>query len=114
MRTFHWVSSTCFSAFILASATGCSSDPASDAEPFDTFQMCYDDHHGAEALPVDKAIGICCIDHPIGTAAANTVCGATAAACESYVTANLVDAADATLAADIQAACASYVVDRAK
>lgn len=99
------------SAFAL-SLLGCSSDPPSDAEPFDTLQACYDDHHGEEDFSTDKAIAICCIDHPIGGAAANTVCGDTAESCQSYVIANLVDADDTMLSADIHAACTMYLVDR--
>jgi hypothetical protein len=92
---------------------GCSGSSV-DADPFDTFQACYDEHHGTEGLPVVKAIEICCIDHPIGGTAANVVCGTTTASCNTYVTANLMDAADTMLAADITAACTAYPTDRSK
>jgi hypothetical protein len=98
----------------LVHAIGCgggSSGP--DADPFATFQACYDEHHTTESFSVQRAIEICCIDHPIGGAKANTVCGDTADTCKTYVTMNLMDPADATLAADITTACMDYVADRA-
>lgn len=83
----------------------CSDDKAQDAEPFDTLQACFDDHHkGAESLPVAEAITVCCLDHPI--AGVHPSCKDTAADCVTHVDAEL----DSTvLAADIQAACADYI-----
>jgi hypothetical protein len=104
----RFVSAVLFTAFALA---GCSDDPKKDAEPFDTYQLCYDDHVGEEHVPVQEAIEICCIDHPIGGAQANTVCGETAATCTTYVTAQVTPA---LMAADISAACADYVIQRNK
>jgi hypothetical protein len=97
----------------LVTAVGCGDNTGSavDNTPFPTYEDCFTDHHVTESFPVQQAIEICCIDHPIGGAAMNTVCGATAASCEAYVTANLM-ASDAT-AAEITAACADYVVKRA-
>jgi hypothetical protein len=83
-----------------------------DADPFDTFQACYDEHHTTEGFSAQRAIEICCIDHPIGGAKANTVCGATSDSCTTYVKANLMDSTDATLQTDISTACTDYVVDR--
>jgi hypothetical protein len=83
-----------------------------DNDPFDTYQACYDEHHTTENFATPKAIEICCIDHPIGTQMMNVVCGDTAATCETYVTANLMDPSDSTLSADITSACTSYVTDR--
>ena len=95
-------------------AIGCSNNSKPvDADPFDTFQACYMEHHMTEGFSTQRAIEICCIDHPIGGAKANTVCGDTADSCKTYVTANLTDAADTMLAADIMTACTDYVVDRA-
>jgi len=97
---------------ILLTAVGCGGSSTQDADPFDTFQACYDEHHTTESFSTQRAIEICCIDHPIGGAKANTVCGDTAQSCTTYVTANLHDAADTMLAADISTACSDYVVDR--
>jgi hypothetical protein len=92
---------------------GCGGDSV-DADPFDTFQACYDEHHGMEGLSTVKAIEICCIDHPIGGTAANVVCGDTTATCTTYVTGNLMDSADTMLSADITTACTAYPTDRSK
>ena len=90
--------------------TACGGDDAPDADPFDTCQACFDDHHGEEGFTVQKAITICCLDHPIGTSAAGVVCGGDATSCSTYVTANL-GSADAT-STDISAACADYVTQK--
>jgi hypothetical protein len=89
-----------------------SSKPTTDNDPFPTFQACYEDHHNSEMFPTPMAIEICCIDHPIGSSPMNVVCGDTVDTCKTYVTANLVDDADANLAADIMTGCTSYVTDR--
>jgi hypothetical protein len=95
----------------VAHTFGCSSDSKPvDADPFDTFQMCYDDHHVTEGFGVQKALEICCIDHPIGGAKANTVCGDTAASCTTYVNANV---SPAPAASDVSTACSDYVISRA-
>ena len=91
--------------------TACSGG-TKDADPFDTFQACYDEHHTTEGFATQHAIEICCIDHPIGGAKANTVCGDTADSCKAYVMANLIDPSDATLQTDIATACSDYVVAR--
>ena len=81
-----------------------------DADPFDTYQACFDEHHTTEAFSVGKAITICCLDHPIGNAAAGVVCGATEATCDTYVTANLTSPDVAP--ADVTAACTDYVTQK--
>jgi hypothetical protein len=74
-------------------------------EPFDTYQACFDDHHGgAENLPVQEAIVVCCLEHPI--AGHTEVCGATAADCMTYLTQNL--SSTSATPADVTAACADY------
>jgi hypothetical protein len=88
-----------FAAFTFAA---CGHDH--EEEGFDTFQACFDDHHTEEALPTAQAIVICCLDHPIG--GVSEVCGATAASCTTYVTANLT-AASAT-SAEVTTACTDY------
>lgn len=97
----------------LSFALGCGDDEG-DHEPYDTFQACFDDHNKVESFGVGDSIKICCIDHPIGNppAAANTVCGESESACQTYLASNLA-AADAT-ATQIMAACAGYITDRTK
>lgn len=80
-----------------------------DNEPYDSFGDCFDDHHNVEAFPVDEAIQICCLEHPIGGVDADIVCGDTQTECEDYVGAELPDT-EAT-ATEITAACAGYLVD---
>jgi hypothetical protein len=113
MRTLRFVLVASLFSLPLAHVVGCSSNNTNmgDADPFDTFQDCFDDHHGTEGFSIPRAIEICCIDHPIGGAAANTVCGETEAACQTYVDANL-NPADA-MATDISTACSDYIKDRA-
>lgn len=110
MLRFAFIALACTFTF----ATACSDDKKSDNDPFDTFQDCYDDHHTMENFPTVMAIEICCIDHPIGGADMNTVCGDTTQSCTTYVTANLMDAADAMLTADINTARTNYPTDRSK
>jgi hypothetical protein len=76
-------------------------------EPFDTLQDCYDDHHsGDEGLPIQQAIVVCCIEHPIGSAGEHPSCGATQPDCITHVRAEL----DPSVAdGDITAACTDYV-----
>jgi hypothetical protein len=83
--------------------TACS-DKEEDAEPFDTLQDCYDDHHNVEMLAVQKAIVVCCLDHPI--AGVHPSCGSTQAECTTHVDAEL---DSSVVAADIQAACTDYI-----
>jgi hypothetical protein len=85
--------------------SACSDDKSADAEPFDTLQDCFTDHHsGAESLPAAQAITVCCLDHPI--AGVHPSCKDNEADCVAHVDAEL----DATVTAtDIQAACADYV-----
>ncbi len=90
----------------------CGDGSKTDAEPFATFEECFTEHHTTESFPTNQAIVICCLSHPIGSAAANTVCGADVNACTAYVTANITGS-DAT-AADITAGCTDYVSQRGK
>jgi hypothetical protein len=77
-----------------------------DADPFDTLQDCYDDHHNEESLSVHDSIVVCCLDHPI--AGVHPSCETTQAACVTHVDAEL--DASVTLA-DIQTACTDYVAE---
>ena len=77
-----------------------------DADPFDTLQACYDEHHNMESLSVHDAIVVCCLDHPI--AGVHPSCEATQAACVTHVDAEL----DPSVSlGDIQAACTDYVAE---
>jgi len=93
----------------LALALGCNDDhkPGADADPFDTLQECFDEHHVTESLPVKESIVVCCTDHPI--AGVHPSCGATQAACETHVRAEL---SATTTAAEIQTACADYIAKK--
>lgn len=102
MRLFQFTN-LAFALNWLVMVAACGHDH-SDAEPYETFQLCYDAHHDLESLPADKSIVICCADHPI--AGITPVCGTSAAMCEAYVRANLDPAIPA---ADIAAACSDYV-----
>jgi hypothetical protein len=92
--------------------TACSNDDKPvDADPFDTLQDCYDEHHGGdEHLPIQQAIVTCCLDHPIAGMKAPT-CLETKPDCVTHVRAEL----DASiLDADIDAACMTYVTEKQK
>ena len=75
-----------------------------DADPFDTLQDCYDDHHNTESLSVHDSIVVCCLDHPI--AGVHPSCETTQAACVTHVDAELDPSVSLS---DIQAACTEYV-----
>jgi hypothetical protein len=116
----HFLRTALITTSLLASFAfaACGGDDKPDADPFDTFGACYNDHHNTEGFDAQKAITICCIDHPIGNQAANVVCGSDAASCVAYVSAQVGSAGsggsgttDATTA-NIQAACTDYVNQR--
>jgi hypothetical protein len=91
----------------IATIAACGDDGGGE-EPFDTFQDCFDDHHEEESLPVQEAIVVCCLEHPI--AGVTEVCGANAAACQTYLAANL-DTASAT-STEVTAACTDYEMQK--
>jgi hypothetical protein len=101
---------TLFCLPALAQFAGCGSTMPPDADPFDTYQLCFTEHHVTEAFRADQTITICCLSHPIGTNAANVVCGATASTCTTYVTANIMTT-DAT-SAEITTGCNDYITQR--
>jgi hypothetical protein len=78
-----------------------------DAEPFDTLQACYDEHHNEESLPVQDAIVVCCLDHPI--AGVHPSCKDTQADCVAHVDTELDPSVGS---ADIQAACTEYITEK--
>jgi hypothetical protein len=99
-----------FLAFPLV-LTACSDDKKEDADPFDTLQLCYDEHTGGdEHLPIQQAIVTCCLDHPIAGMAAPT-CLDTKPTCVTHVRAGL---AASVLDADIDAACTTYIAEKSK
>jgi hypothetical protein len=96
-------------AFFLASVVwmplvhgACGTDPPAS---FPTYQACFDDHAMVEMLPVQEAIVVCCIDHPI--AGLKPACGATKADCINYLTANLNQTSASTV--DVMDACTDYI-----
>lgn len=89
---------------ITFATAGCGGDDGGE-EAFDTLQDCFDDHTSTsgEGLPIQQAITVCCLEHPIAGKAPS--CGATAAECNTIVRAGL---SAATTTADIMAACTDY------
>ena len=83
---------------------GCGDSMKMDAEPFDTLQACFDEHHNMESLTVQQAIVVCCLDHPI--AGVHPSCKDSQLDCVSHVRAALTAA---TSDADITAACMTYL-----
>jgi len=98
-------------SFLMLLGVACGNNNGGDNDSFNTFMDCYTEHHTMENFDSACAIEICCIDHPIGGAMMNTVCGADATSCDSYVTSNLMDPSDTMLGSDISSACTFYVVD---
>lgn len=82
-------------------------DKEGEAEPFDTLQACFDDHHNVESLSVHDSIVVCCLDHPI--AGVHPSCKDTQADCVAHVTAQLGSSASAS---DVQAACTDYISEK--
>lgn len=93
-------------ASLTLTLTACNNSEPVDADPFDTLQACYDEHHGGnEHLPIQQAIVTCCLDHPIAGMKAPT-CLDTKADCVTHVRAGL----DVSiLDTDIDAACMTYI-----
>jgi hypothetical protein len=92
-------------AFVLPLAlAACGDSETMDADPFDTLQACYDEHAVTENLPVQQAIVVCCLDHPI--AGVHPSCKDTQADCVSHVRAAL---SASVVDADITAACTTYI-----
>jgi hypothetical protein len=92
---------------LIALAFACTDDGSVDNSAFPTFQTCYNKFHNSESIASVQAIESCCIDHPIGGATMNTVCGGTTASCKAYVAMNLTDPNDPTLST----ACTNYPFD---
>src|SRR5262245_32305062 len=79
-----------------------------EGDAFATYQECFDEHHGHEALPVQEAIVVCCLEHPIN--GVKPVCGNTAAECSTYLGANL--SQTSATQAEVTAACADYITQK--
>jgi hypothetical protein len=105
MRTVTILASAVLAIVLFAS--GCGDDHTMDADPFDTLQDCFDDHHNMESLSVHDSIVVCCIDHPI--AGVHPSCGNTQAECVTHVDTEL-DSSVTT--AEIQAACTDYIAQK--
>jgi hypothetical protein len=103
MRSTTALLSAWFAVLFLFAA--CSDSAPTDAEPFDTLKACYDEHHNVESLTVQKAIVVCCLDHPI--AGVHPSCQNTQADCVSHVQQANLDASATD--ADITTACATYI-----
>lgn len=88
---------------VLAACGDDANDGNGDAEPFDTLQDCFTEHHGEESLPIGQAIVVCCLDHPI--AGVHPSCGTTAAECVTHVRSEL---DSSVIDSDISAACTDY------
>jgi hypothetical protein len=93
-----------FSLVLPLALTACGDSETMDADPFDTLQACYDEHAVTEKLSVQKAIVVCCLDHPI--AGVHPSCKDTQADCVAHVRAEL---SASVLDADIAAACTTYI-----
>ena len=89
-------------AVAVATAIGCKSDPV---QSYATYQECFDDHTMVESLPVQEAIVVCCLEHPIN--GISPACGDTAPDCINYLTANLGQTSASTT--DVMDACTEYV-----
>jgi hypothetical protein len=79
-------------------------DHGHDGDGAANLQECFVEHHEDEGLSVNESIVVCCLDHVI--AGHTEVCGATAAECVTYVSAELDDASATT--AEIDASCQTY------
>ena len=86
---------------------------SSDEESYDTFQLCFEDHHVAESLSVHDSIVVCCVDHPI--AGVHPSCGDTAAACQALLggtdSVHNLSSASAT-PAEVMMSCADYITQK--
>jgi hypothetical protein len=80
----HFIRTVLIAAFLLPFIAACSSNSTPDADPFATMQLCFDEHHTTEALSVNDAIVICCLDHPIN--GVHPSCGNTVAECQARLT----------------------------
>jgi len=96
------LSSLCSFALTLGCGGG-----GNDAEPYDTYQECFDDHTIEESLSIHDAIVVCCLDHPI--AGVHPSCGDTSAACQTYLGTNLTTTATA---AEVTMACDDYITEK--
>ena len=77
---------------------------SNDTGAYPTYQACFDDHHSVETLSIHDAIVVCCLDHPID--GHTLACGADAADCMTYLSANL--SSTSATAAEVTTACTDY------
>jgi hypothetical protein len=89
-------------SFGVLGSIGCGDDPPAS---FATYQACFDDRTMAGKQPVQDAIVVCCLDHPIMDV--SPACGDTTPDCINYLTANLNQTSASTI--EKMDACAEYV-----
>ncbi|MDB4956916.1 MAG: hypothetical protein JWO36_4485 [Myxococcales bacterium] len=110
----RFIRTAILAAAVTVSAFACGNNAPPDADPFATMQLCFDEHHTTESLPVNDAIVICCLDHPIN--GVHPSCGNTVAECTARLEGTdpvgmLTQTADVTTAV-IMAACQDYVTKK--
>ena len=89
--------------FALAAVLFCFACHDHDHDGYSTFQACFDEHTMEESLPFQEAVVVCCLDHPIN--GVDEACGANAAECVTYLTANLTSTATMV---EVMTACTEY------
>ena len=87
-------------------ATACKSD--SGTEPFDTYQLCFDQLTEVDMREVVDSIVECCLDHPID--GVKPVCRDTVPDCINFLTANLLQTDASTV--EVMEGCEEYIAER--
>jgi hypothetical protein len=90
-------------SFVVIGAAGC--EDGHDHSAYTTYQACFDQHTMKEKLPLQEAIVVCCLDHPID--GVSPACGDTKPDCINYLTANLNQTSASTT--EVMDACTEYV-----
>src|SRR4051812_37854417 len=85
---------------------GCKSE--SGADPFPTYQECFDKVHDVDMKMVEDTIVECCLEHPIDKV--KPVCKDTLADCINFLTANLKQTSASTV--EVREACQTYIDER--
>jgi hypothetical protein len=89
-------------SLVVAWLPGCKNDEGPEAYP--TYQECFDDHTEVEKLPIEEAIVVCCLEHPIDGMV--PACGATKPDCINYLTINLKQTSAGVV--EVMNACTTY------
>ncbi len=85
---------------------GCKSE--SGADPFPTYQECFDKLHDIDMKLVEDTIVECCLEHPIDKV--KPVCKDTVPDCINFLTANLKQTSASTV--EVMEACQTYIDER--